>query len=305
MEEQKRRRGGIVGPLILITLGLVFLLNNLDVLDWSIWEVIWRLWPVLLIAAGLDLLIGRRSALGTLLTLLLVVALLAGGLWLLGTDIGFDRATVVHEIRQARGEATQAEVVVNPGAGRLHVEALPESANLVEGTIHLGKGEAMKPDLAVKGSKATFTLRSDRQSFGPTLGGWYGEDRLWDLGIAPEVTLELKVGLSAGESDLDLTDLTLSNLDVDMGVGKTTVTLPDEGDFAAKVDGAIGEIIVIIPEGLEARVRASTAIGSSQLPEDYQRQDDVYTSPGYARADNRVDLNVDLAIGNITVRHTE
>ena len=59
MDERKRnRRGGLIGPLILIGLGVVFLLNNLGILDWSIWEILLRLWPVLLVAAGLDLILG-------------------------------------------------------------------------------------------------------------------------------------------------------------------------------------------------------------------------------------------------------
>jgi len=44
--------------------------------------VIWRLWPVLLIAIGLDILFGRRSAIGSLIALVLVIAVIAGAVWL-------------------------------------------------------------------------------------------------------------------------------------------------------------------------------------------------------------------------------
>ena len=85
-------------------------------------------------------------------------------------------------------------------------------------------------------------------------------------------------------------------------VGRTAVTLPDEGRFKAKVEGAIGEIVVVIPEGLAARVRVEGGLAASDLPDGYQRRDDVYTSPGYDRADERVDLEVGLAIGKVTIR---
>jgi len=42
------------GPIILIVLGVLFLLNTLDVFRWS-WNI-WRFWPVILIAIGLVLL---------------------------------------------------------------------------------------------------------------------------------------------------------------------------------------------------------------------------------------------------------
>ena len=151
---------------------------------------------------------------------------------------------------------------------------------------------------SVTGNRATFSLQTDRQSFGPSFGGWY-EDRTWELGLAPEVALDLVVEIGAGEADLDLTGLTVNDLDVDVSVGKTTVTLPEEGDIKVRLEGAIGEIVVVIPEGMEFRVRANTAIGSSKLP------DAISTSAGYARADNRVDLEVNLAIGSIRVRHPE
>ena len=59
------RRGGLVGAAILVTLGVVLLLNNLGYLGWGVWETLGHLWPLLLIAIGLDLMIGRRSILGS------------------------------------------------------------------------------------------------------------------------------------------------------------------------------------------------------------------------------------------------
>lgn len=310
MDERKRRarpeqsrRGSLVGPVILIGLGILLLLNSLGILEWSVWEVIFRLWPVLLIAWGLDLLIGRRSIWGSLLALVLTLAVLAGALWLFGADIGAGRVVAGEEIRQALDGATQAEVVIAPAVGTLHVEALPESANLVEGVIRLGRGERAARDFAVEDETATFTLRSKGTTFGPFLGGW-GAERAWDLGLNPDVPLQLEISLGVGQSDVDLTGLTVSDLEVSMGVGQTTVILPDEGRFQAKIEGAIGQTIVVIPAGLAARIHVDTGLAGRQLPDEYQRRDDIYTSPGYESAENRVDLEVSQPIGNVTIRHS-
>ncbi len=300
MNEQKRR-SGLIGPTILIGLGIVFLLNNMGVLDWNVWEVIFRLWPVLLIAAGLDFLIGRRSIWGSLLALVLTLAVFAGALWLFGAGIGVGQALATEEVRQDLGGATQARVAIKPGVGTLRVHALTESANLVEGLIRLGEGEGVTRDFSVEDETATFTLQSEGASV-PFVGGW-GDERTWDLGFNPDVSLRLEISLGVGESDVDLTGLTVSDLDVSLGIGQTTIILPDEGDFQAKIDGAIGQTIVVIPAGLAACIRVDTGLAGSQLPGNYQRQDDVYTSPGYGSAENRVDLEVSQAIGNVTIRH--
>jgi hypothetical protein len=302
--DERKRRGSLVGPVILIGLGIIWLLNNLGMLEWSVWEVIFRLWPVLLVAVGLDLLLGHRSVWGSLVALLLTLAILASVLWLFGTSMGTGGALVSEDIRQALDGATQAKVVIAPAVGTLHIEALPESASLVEGVIHLSSGERATPKFAVEDETATFTLRSEGMAFGPFAGSW-DDQRGWDLGLNPDVPLQLEISLGGGKSDVDLTGLTVNDLEVSMGVGQTTVTLPDEGRFQAKIEGAIGQTVVVIPAGLAARIRVETGLAGSQLPDGYQRRDDVYTSPGYDSADHRIDLEVSQAIGNVAIRHPE
>jgi len=311
MDEQKQRRSArpeqsrrvsLVGPVILIGIGVIWLLNNMGLLAWSVWETIFRLWPILLIAAGLEIILNRLSVWGSLLALVLTVAILAGALWLLGPYVGTERAVAGEEVRQALGGATQAEVVIEPGVGSLHVEALPESTNLVEGVIRVGRGQRVKRDFAIAGKTATLTLRSGGEVIGPFF--WWGDQRNWELGLAPEVPLELEVSFGVGRADIDLTGLTVSNLKVSMGVGQTIVTLPSEGRFQAKIEGAIGETIVVIPAGMAARIHVNTGLAARGLPASFQRQDDVYTSPGYASADDRVDLEVGQAIGQITIRQS-
>jgi len=316
MDEQKRRsarpeqsrRVSLVGPLILIGLGVIFLLNTLGVLAWSVWEAIFRLWPILLIAAGLEIILNRFSVWGSLLALVLTAVILAGALWLLRPDIAARQVVAGEEVRQTLGEAIQARVVVEPGIGSLRISALPESANpsaalrtsLVEGVVSVGRGQRVKRHFAVAGETATFTLGSEGETFGPFIG--WGDQWNWDLGLAPEVPLELEVGMGVGRADIDLTGLAVGNLKVSMGVGQTTVTLPDEGRFQAKISGAIGKTVVVIPSGLAARIHVESGLATRDLPAGYQRQEDVYTSPGYASADNRVDLEVSQAIGNVTIR---
>ena len=97
---------------------------------------------------------------------------------------------------------------------------------------------------------------------------------------------------------------TVSDLKVSMGLGRTTVILPDEGTFYAKIEGAIGETVVVIPAGMAARIRVDTGLTVSDLPDSYRQRDDVYTSPDYASADDRVDLEVSQAIGKITIHQS-
>ena len=81
MANKKSNRSSPLGPVLLILIGGILLLNVLGVLDWSIWWSLLRLWPILLIAAGLELLLGRWWW-GSLLSTILVVAVVVAALWL-------------------------------------------------------------------------------------------------------------------------------------------------------------------------------------------------------------------------------
>jgi len=63
-------------------------------------------------------------------------------------------------------------------------------------------------------------------------------------------------------------------------------------------------VVVIIPTGMAARIRVDTGLAVSDLPDSYRQRDDVYTSPGYSSADDRVDLEISQAIGKVTIRQS-
>jgi len=51
-------RKGIFGGIIFIAIGIVFLLNNFNLLPWSVWSILWRFWPLFLILGGLEMILG-------------------------------------------------------------------------------------------------------------------------------------------------------------------------------------------------------------------------------------------------------
>jgi hypothetical protein len=302
--EEKRKRVSFLGPVLLIAVGGILLLNTLGFLEWSIWWTILRLWPVLLIAAGLELLLGRRSVWGSVLATMLVLAVLFGAVWLSQSDT-VRNTLPSQEIRQPLGNATQAEVAIEPGVGTLRMEAARESANLIEGTIRLVKGEEATEAFSQQGNRATYSLNTGGEAWVPFSGGWDNR-RVWELGLSPGAALQLRTDVGAGETVLDLSGLILSDLASTMGLGHTKVTLPADSEFTGQVDQAIGVVEIIVPQGLPLRLQAETALAGRQVPDDFQREgDNVFLSPSYASSDNQVDLKVSVAIGLLTVSYSE
>jgi hypothetical protein len=302
MENKKRRRSSPLGAVLLILIGVILLLNVLGVLDWNIWWSILRLWPVLLIAAGLELLLGRWWW-GSLLSTILVVAVVVIALWFTTTGMTTSRQDTV-EIRQPLGDATRAEVSIDPGVGSLQLGAASESANLIEGTIHKSKSEDIEESFSQEGGTAVYSLGTKVTSWNVLPGG-FDDTRLWDLGLTPGASLFLDAGMGVGNTELDLAGLDVQDLSADMGVGRIKVILPEAGQFEARLSQGVGVVEIVIPRGMAVRIEADTALAGRQLPGDLVQQEEFYTSPGYAGAANRVEIDAGVAIGMLIVRYQE
>jgi len=61
---------GYSGSLILVTLGIILLLNNLNIVSWSVWDELWQWWPLVIIFSGFDILSEQNKTLRDMLTVL-------------------------------------------------------------------------------------------------------------------------------------------------------------------------------------------------------------------------------------------
>ena len=300
------RRGGFVLPLMLIALGTVFLLNTMGVMNWNVWSFIARLWPLFLIAFGLELLLGRRSSASSLIATLLVV-LVVGGLVtaLVWSYVGWGAQTVTtQQITQPLNGAQDADVHIQFGVGTLRLGALTDSNDLLGGSINLYARERLERAFNVSNGTAYLRLNSNTDGIFP-FWNTDGGARTWELDLNPDVPIDLEVDSGAGDSNLDLQQLNLTNLTVDGGVGRTTIVLPERGQLTADVNAGVGQVTIKIPEGVDARIKARQGLGNISVNGNFSRNGDTYESPGYDNAANRIDLDVNGGVGQVVVETYE
>lgn len=301
--EGEFRRGGLVGPIVLIGLGVVFLLNNLGLLEWSVWDVLLRTWPLILIAWGVDLLIVRRTAEATLLTLVLILVILAGGVWFVAARGGGAEADRVEEVNIALSSGDRAELLIAPGVGYLHIHPLESLDDLIVGRLGLSSGQEVDQEVREVGSVATVHLKSEGAWFWPLTASKSGSDQVgryeWDLAVNAGIPTQLRTELGVGLGELDLSGMMLEGLEAQLGIGRMEVRLPSQGSFDARLSGAIGMTEVIVPRGLGVRISLDTGLVARQL-EGFRREGDVYFSPSWTG--EGIDLQIDQAIGMVVAR---
>lgn len=104
------RKKSFVLPLALIIAGIVLILNNFGLLDWYIWRGLARLWPVLIIALGLDMIIGRGSL--RLVFVLLILLILAAIYIGVESDFFEERMRREHRFSQSLSGVVQADALL-------------------------------------------------------------------------------------------------------------------------------------------------------------------------------------------------
>jgi hypothetical protein len=311
---QRRRPRGFVFPLLFVIVGVVLLLNNLGILPWSIWTALGQLWPVLLILFGLDLLIGRRNAwLGAAVTLVAFVAVLGAALWLTYSSPTVNAEAPTLDRQSANiplGDATSGNVTLQFGVGDLQVGALPAGGNnLVQAAASLPRGMRLSQKSAVNNGAADVTISTEGsggigwrpfRSFDRRSPG----DTALDVQLLPKVPLTVRADVGAGQSDFDLSNLSIRSFTLNNGAGQTTVQLPTQaGQLTADIHGGAGQIILEVPSGVAAYIHGNNGLVNMRVPTDrFQKVSDGYQTTDYQSAQNRVDVTLNLGVGEVDVR---
>jgi hypothetical protein len=97
---------------VLVSIGIIFLLNNFGLVPWEVWANIWRFWPVVLILWGVQLVFGRNwfsNLLVAVLGLGLVLAILVVSVASVNEDFDSWSAGNIPFWMQIRGTVQNAD----------------------------------------------------------------------------------------------------------------------------------------------------------------------------------------------------
>jgi hypothetical protein len=305
---ERARRPSLVGPLILITIGVLLLLNQAGWLRWDVLWSLWRYWPVILILLGIETLIGvSQSRVLYLLGLLIAVAVLGGLIAYVVLQGGETPAqqpiTDTETLAQGLQDAERGLITLRLGAGTIQVGTLADSSNLVEGRIEYAEqSKRVEEHLTVRSGQAEYDLSSPQENFRWTSGAKTNET--WHLQFTPRVPLEMRIDLGAGSVQADLSGLKITRLNLNMGVGNTELTLPAaEGTATISVKLPVGEVTVVIPPWVGVKMRANKLLTTVNVGGGrFTHSVDEWVSDNYATSPSKIDLHIDNVMGSINLR---
>jgi hypothetical protein len=296
------RRGLLFWGIAFIVAGAVALAVQQGIIPRQTLAELWRLWPVILIALGLAVLVSRTPAapLGAVLAGAILGAaagtLIGGGISFAG-GCGGEPPEAVTE-RHTGDFNEQAEVAIGFSCGELEVTTAPGAAwEFGYGTA--GSAPSIESDsgrLAVESRHGGF-LEPQRQRWEVTLPTDLPLDVTVSLNAAGgAVDLAganlpaLQVGLNAGDLDLRLAGVTAESADLSLNAGSLEIVADAQTKVAGVLDANAGNVQLCAPPELILELDLDGVLLSHDLEEaglvadeDIWRTPDGTAGPGSLR----------------------
>lgn len=249
---------------VLVAAGVLFLMDSTGILNIDAWGVLWAL------------------------------VILGAGVWMLM------RYSFSRELKDSGSlnipleGASQADIKLKHGAGRLSFDAGADAGDLISGTFN----DRLRHTAEKVGDVLQVKIRGD---------SWYfpfAEPRHWTLRLNESIPMTLNIDSGAGESQVDLSALKVSDFRLSSGASATRITLPAGAGFTkAKIDSGVGSIQIRIPEGVAASIHTSGGLSNTTVNRNrFPRSAGRYQSPDYEQAENKVELVVSTGVGAIDIR---
>jgi hypothetical protein len=285
------RREGVAWPILLIGAGTFFLLNNFDPHPWVSWTQLIQLWPILLIAGGIDLVFKGQSGWVTIFGVLLAVLLIGGALWI--ASEGIHRTAEYQAISQSyQSEIAEAEVDLSLGFGELILSSTTQKEVLIQGSITLDNKDQQ---ITAVGDRLFYQLENKTPVVFPLTARW-------ELDLTEDLPLTLLVKNGVGEMQLALVNLNLNALDVNQGIGSLVVRIPKNAPDDILIHQSIGIVQVQLPEDVNVALDVKNGLSRVDLPPGFSLRNGYYYSPGASQANLDLSITIEQAIGYVAVQ---
>lgn len=295
-------RRGLVWPLLLISIGLVFLLGNFGLIGPVSVVALLSLWPLILIILGIDIAVGRRWPLAALAADVLVIGV---GIALITLNpattagvfplyVGGSGGPTVKSVEVARADVRSMTLRLSAGAGTYELRG---------GASALAHAESDRDDLRLARADVTSDRADVRIDQGPTGSGFrFGPTTASHVlvAVASDVPTSLTVDAGAGEFAIDTSDIKVTDARISVGAASVRLVLPHPaGDVPITISAGASSIVVEVPAGVEARINSTGGLNSTRF--ENPRFSGSETG-GYASAKDRVTVRITSGVTSIIVR---
>lgn len=304
-------RKGIGFGIFLIVIGLLVFLSQMGILSWSAFRVFTNhvelTISLILIVVGVNIVLKKYPFVKVVTWLLFFAVMIAYGYY---ADENINKNTndsdqtyaIEHNTKTEKGE-------LKIKASALNLIIGPTESNLIDGMVKnldIEHTVAYKKDNKTANVKFEINDKKVFQNFFETLlsKGEISVDRKCNLNINSNIVWNVDMEIDAADSDMDLTDLQVNQLDIDGAAGSIKLTLGQKyEDTKVQIDADVSKVEIFVPIESGVRVKVDGAASSINFTDiEMQREGSYYLSKNYKNAENKIDIDAEMNAGSLKIK---
>ena len=280
----------------IVSIGVLMLLGNIGVISWSIFDALIELWPALFIVIGVDIIFRNNSIVKAIMWILFIVALVMYGSYYKGENQWESNKEDSRNVVAVEKKESVDSGVLKLDLGAIDVRLNSTEQNLVDGDLS-SKYIKYNVNYGSSGKEAFVEFTNNHQASFKNKGY---EAR---IRINKDIPWDIDANLGASKGTLDMSNLKVNNLDISAGASSLNIILGDKSNIIkGKVDAGASSIKITIPKNLGVKLRVDGALNSTNISSlNLNRQGDYYVSSNYENAKSRVDMDIQMGVGSLTI----
>lgn len=328
----------IIKGLTILLIGTILLANTLEILDWSVWSNLLKLWPLLIVSLGLSLLF-RGKSLSFMGPLIIFLGIIVGvGANYVG--INFE-GEIVKEVKTLNREIvievekvpeteitpkieTAPETEISPETETevtlemkeyLEIEKASIGLNLDVGKLTLGESTPLLYECVSRyrykefepfekfshAEKEADILIYHSPVTKKVISSNIKND--WQLKLNSKIIYDLSVKTGAIDIDYNLSDFKVEKLYIESGASNINLVLPQYNSKII-IDTGVSNINIAIPKNVGATVNIDSGIAIKDL-DDFIKRNGTYISHNYNESEFKTEIEIDCGISNIDIDYID
>ena len=329
----------IIKGLTFLLIGIILLANTLEILDWSVWSNLFKLWPLLVISLGISL-IFRGRGLAFMGPLIIFLGIIAGvGASYMGINFEGLEGEMLREVKTLSREIVievekvpETEVALGTEVAP-DTETTPENQAALEtkeypeierasieldldvGKLTLGESTSLLYECISQYRYKEFEpfekfSQTEKEADILIYHSPITKKRIsnniknnWQLKLNNKIIYDLSIKTGAIDTDCNLSDFKVEKLYIESGASNINLVVPKYNSKII-IDTGVSNIDIAIPKNVGAMVSIDSGIAIKDL-DDFIKRDSMYTSNNYDSSEFKVDIEIDCGVSNINIYYKD
>ncbi|QSX08320.1 hypothetical protein J0B03_11100 [Alkalibacter rhizosphaerae] len=295
---------------VLVILGLLWFLNNLNIFDYNMRYLITaftRLWPLIIVFVGAGLIVQNKTVERILWVVFLLVIigysifLQVGNPFSNNIDNNGNNGIPGQENRVEDDYSYPMAETISEGELQLRIGATRFQLDSGSSEDLLSLNTTID-DLYVELDDVTNGVAEiDINNRGNVVNIGDSSDNELNLTINEDIPWSIDMESGAVDAELDLSHVSLTKMDLALGAGKMSVRLGDSLEHSVfNMKSGVSQVDIYIPESAALVIHMNGALNSTNIDGlNLAKEGNTYTSTNHLDGANTIELNLEVGLGEV------